>query len=137
MRLKLESLSDVEFLEEFENLTLKPEEFNHTAHIRIAWLYLSKYNLEDAILLTCKGIKCYAESLGAKEKYHATITCALVRIISLKKNLSRGQNFACFIDTNKNLVNNALKILKQYYSDELLFSEKARLTYVEPDISRL
>jgi hypothetical protein len=37
------SLTDIEFENQFENGTLKPELFSHEAHVRLAWIHIKKY----------------------------------------------------------------------------------------------
>mgnify|MGYP005989643207 CR=1 FL=1 len=128
-------LSDKEFLMLFENKTLHHKHFNHIGHIRIAWLYLSNNTIEQAIALTCVGINEYAESLGAKDKFHKTITTALVHII-YKRISSRAVSGLCwhdFINRNSDLIDNALSILYQHFSKELLFSDLAKHEVVSPD----
>ncbi len=79
-----QALNDATFIAQFENQTLSSAHFNHIGHLRLAWLYLERYPLEQAISLVCGGIKAYAESLGASTKFHFTITNAIVRIMAMR-----------------------------------------------------
>lgn len=74
-------LPDNEFLKQFEAKKLPPEEFTHTGHLRLAWLYINQYELDTAIDKITHGIDAHASSLGAPDKFHYTITEALVRIM--------------------------------------------------------
>jgi len=130
-------LSDNEFIKQFENQTLDPTHFNHIGHLRLCWLYLQKYDFENAIEYTCLGIHAYAQSLGANDKFHRTITEFLVRYIHSKINLQPQYSFSKFLKTNKNLVNDAQSVLGQYYSTSLLTSENTRLNYIPPDLFAL
>ena len=67
-------MSDKVLLEQFETLTLSPDDLNHVNHLRITWLYWNKLALKEAIEKIATGIKMYAESLGVYDKYHRTIT---------------------------------------------------------------
>ena len=129
------TLSDKAFLAQFEQLTLAPAHMNHQGHIRLAWLYLSKHNIDQACRLTCQGINAYANSLGARDKFHYTITDALVRIMAVRLNASAesGTSWQHFITENQDLVENALAVLDQYYSPERLFSSQAKQTAIAPD----
>ena len=130
-------LSDKEFLEQFESLTLDEELFDHKGHIRLAWLYLNQYDLEKASSLVAKNIKAYAENLGATDKFHTTITIALVRIIQNRISYEKKISWEKFLLDNSDLIDNALSVLAQHYTSELLFSDKARISYLEPDVKPL
>lgn len=128
-------LSDNTFIEQFENQTLPPQHFDHLGHLRIAWLYLNRYSLEQAISRVCGGIKTYAESLGASTKFHFTITDAIVRIMAVR--MKPHQDRSAFLAANADLVDSAVTVLHQYYSKELLFSEQARQRVMAPDLKAI
>ena len=130
-------LSDSTFITQFENLSLNPENFNHIGHLRLCWLYLNQYELESAIEKTCTGIQLYATSLGAKEKFHRTITEFLVRMINDRNQMDPCSSFDVFLDKNEDLVTDALSLLEQYYSNDLLDSPAARISYLKPDLIQL
>ncbi len=39
-------LTDIQFERQFANCSLNPELFSHEAHLRLAWLHISKYGLK-------------------------------------------------------------------------------------------
>lgn len=125
-------LDDSEFISQFEDLSLDPKLFNHLGHLRIAWLYLRLYELNDANERVCGGIKAYAESLGAKDKFNLTITDSLVRIMA--KRIDKTQSWEEFLDSNPDLVSDALRVLLEHYSEDVLFSEQAKIELLETDI---
>jgi len=124
-------LSDSEFISQFEDLSLDPKRFNHLGHLRIAWLYLGLYELSEANERVCSGIKSYAESLGAKDKFNLTITNSLVKIMA--KRFVQKQSWKDFLSNNSDLVNDALDVLSGYFSEALLFSDKAKTSLIDPD----
>lgn len=126
-------LSDREFIKEFEQTSLDPCYFNHLGHVRISWLYLKQYQTELAIDRVASGINRYATSLGALDKFHVTMTVALVRIIAGRMQESSTLNWPEFVQANPDLFNNAKKLLGEYYSFNLIESESARIEYLEPD----
>ena len=73
------TINDSDFLQQFEDHTLDPSHFDHLGHLRLAWLYLNRYELELAIDKVTNGISGYAASLGATDKFQHTLTEALVR----------------------------------------------------------
>ena len=42
--------TDDAFLDAFENCSLPESEFDHRGHLRLGWLYLERYSLEEASL---------------------------------------------------------------------------------------
>jgi hypothetical protein len=129
----VKQLNDTEFLFQFENQTLDMRHFNHMGHLRLAWLYLSRYDVDSAVKLVCSSIQAYATSLGASRKFHLTITNALVRIMAKRRGNMQKKEWELFLLENQDLVNDAISVLDQHFSKELLFSEQARTTLVQPD----
>ncbi len=126
------SPEDKQFLEEFESLTFTGN-FNHVNHLRLCFLYLQSNGLEGGIVRTGQNIRAFAESKGAKDKYHQTITEALVRIIDLRVIQRPVSDWQTFVATNPDLVQQAKEVLLQHYTSERLFSPEARLRFLEPD----
>lgn len=127
-------LSDEDFLKQFENKSLDHKYFDHIGHIRIAWMYLSVYPLNESIKRTCSGIKGYAESLGAKDKFHLTITTALVHVIFNRISKTNNVGWDDFLKENNDLVDDALSVLYQHFSKNMLFSDAAKQQTIPPDI---
>jgi len=127
------SLSDREFLRQFEQLTLAEQEFSHLGHLRLAWLYLNKYDLPSAVVKTSKGITAYANSLGATDKFHPTLTEAIVRIMHSRLQPD-DKSLDAYLDRNQDLVENMWAVLHEFYSPDLLFSDRAKREFVEPDL---
>lgn len=132
--MSVQPLDDQTFIAKFENLSLDPEHFSHQGHLRIAWLYLQEHDLDTAVQLVCSGIKAYAESLGENTKFNVTITDALVRLMAQRMEFMEKKEWRRFLQLNPDLVEDSLSVLFQYYSEDLLFSETARTSLVEPDI---
>ena len=130
----IESLSDEQFLGEFEALSLHPEHFNHLGHLRIGWLYLNRYKRQNAVKKVCRGIKAYAESLGASDKFNLTITDALMQIMANRIEQQGIDSWQAFLALNPDLIDNALAVLQRYYSAAVLFSEAAKVERLAPDI---
>lgn len=124
---------DKQFLARFEALTLEPGSFDHTAHLRLAFLCITQNGLEPAVTRVGRGIRAFAENLGARDKYHQTITEALVRLIGLRLTRQPASNWQTFLEQNSDLVYQAKEVLFQYYSPERLFSDEARKRFLEPD----
>lgn len=115
-------MDDQTFASSLETCTLPPEHFNHAGHLRLACIYLSRHPLEEAIAHTCATIRTYAAHLGAADKYHATTTVALVRLL-------HAHGPAALSD--------ARALLALHYSTAQLAAPGARTAFVPPDLAPL
>ncbi|HEY1147178.1 MAG TPA: hypothetical protein VGF27_01315 [Pseudoduganella sp.] len=113
------AMDDQDFLSSFERCTLPKEHFNHAGHVRLAWLYLERHPFDEAVTRTCDGIRAYAAHLGAADKFHRTITEALMHLLR-----AHGRD-AVLAD--------ARGMLALHYSPSLLAEAHARERFVPPD----
>jgi hypothetical protein len=123
------SPDEADFLDRFEAAAIPKEEFDHRAHVRVAWLYLRRYGLEEAGDRMAAGIRRFAAAHGATGKYHETITQAWVRLVAAS--IGDQREFADFVAANPELLDKELP--NAYYSAERLWSDEARRAFVEPD----
>lgn len=126
-------LSDEHFLAQFADKSLPPEQFTHIGHLRLAWLHLRQNSLEHVVNELTNGIDAYATNLGAAEKFHFTITEALLRVMNYRMSLQSQTDFDSFLKANTDLQQNALAVLYQYYSEERLHSLEAKQKFIAPD----
>lgn len=127
-------LTDNEFIRQFEQHTLNPEEFNHIGHLRIAWLYLTQYEFKDALEKVTNGIASYAKSLGATDKFQYTLTQAIVYIMAPRMTNTKELEFSDFLNRNCDLVESLPNLLAMHYSSERLNSRDAKTMFLPPDI---
>jgi hypothetical protein len=128
-------MTDDEFLAAFETCTLPPADWTHAAHVRLAWLRLTRAPFPAALDQVRAGIRRYNASVGSAG-YHETITVAFVRLIHV--GLSDGrESFAAFCRRRPDLLDRTLAALFDYYSRGTLFSDAARADFVEPDVMPL
>jgi len=131
------TLSDKEFLQQFEAKTLAPEHFDHRGHLRLAWLYLKQLPLKQAEQKICDGINRYATSLGASDKFHYTLTVAITRIMANRIDAGNTTNFDRFLELNPKLQTEMMALVDRHYSPELLHSEQAKREFISPDLQPL
>jgi len=68
-------MNDVEFTRALERGEIANENFRHTAHLHVAWVYLSESSsVEGAAAKMRATLRKFAASAGKPEKYHETIT---------------------------------------------------------------
>jgi hypothetical protein len=127
-------MTDDEFVAVFENCTLPLESFRHADHVKMAFLYLGRYPLLEAIRQFSCSLARFATAHGKTNLYNQTITWAYLLLI--QERLARAgqpQTWAEFAAGNADLLDWNDNVLKKYYRDESLKSEIARGTFVFPD----
>ncbi|MBC87065.1 MAG: hypothetical protein CL677_07775 [Bdellovibrionaceae bacterium] len=124
-------MDETEFLEKLESMTLSPEMFDHKGHLWLGWLYIRDLELGDAANKLNSGIKKYAASLGATDKFHYTLTTTFA--CAIKYRYKNNETFEQFLESNDDLVKDAISVIQTHYSPELLFSPEAKVKLVKPD----
>ena len=121
----------------FEAGDVAAEEFTHTAHVYVAWLYLTERTLPDAIERYSSALKRLTRKLGVEGKYHETITWFYLIVIA--ERLSRGgvSDWADFAARNSDLLEQNAPLLARSYSQERLGSNLARHQFILPDLTPL
>jgi hypothetical protein len=127
-------VTDRQFLERFEDQTLNEAEFRHGDHVRLAWLYLQRLPLSEAISVFSRGLKEFATRFGKPDRYHETITLAYLLLI----NERMARRPACsdwtdFATGNADLLTWKGGILDSYYRPETLSADLARRVFVFPE----
>jgi hypothetical protein len=152
-------MTDDEYLLAFEACTITRPEWTHEAHVRMAWIYLSRQPFTEALDRIRRGIwklnsrigqplsthrapdryLCrpprHRHANGDPNGYHETITVALTRIIASR--IHPWEEYAAFRDRNPDLLDRKLPALFQHYSPALLWSPEARRRFEDPDIREL
>ena len=127
-------MSDDEFLAQFENRTLPIDSFRHADHVRVAFLYLQKYPVVEALQRFSASLTSFATAHGKTNLYNETITWAYLLIIRERlARAGRRQTWTEFAASNEDLLDWKDTILKKYYLQETLNSELAKTTFVFPD----
>ena len=125
---------DRAFLARFEGCRVTPAEFDHAAHVRLAYVYLCEHGVEEAAARMKRALLAFLAHVGADPaKYHETITRAW--ILAVRHFMSRSapcESATAFIAANPELLDS--RIMLTHYSAQVLFSPQARQAFVEPDI---
>jgi len=76
------SPEDDRFRSAFEALQIEPGEFDHAAHVRLAYVYLWEGSVESALARMKRALLAFLAHLGVGDsKYHATMTRAWVMAV--------------------------------------------------------
>jgi hypothetical protein len=128
-------MTDAEFARAFEGGAIAPADFDHDAHLRVAWVYLRESASHDAAIARMRaGIQRFAAAAGQPEKYHETITRAWMILLAQVRASQAAEyelqdvlgRYPALADKN---------VLLKYYSRERLFGEAARRQWIEPDVA--
>jgi len=118
----------------FVDTSLPADQFHHQQHVQVAWLFVRKYGMPDALAEFTAAIKRFADAKGATGLYHETITWAFLLLISERRARNPAASWSEFEAANPDLLVWKPSILGRYYSKELLASDLARRTFLMPDL---
>ena len=127
-------LSDEVFVQKFVDCTLNPALFSHEAHLRLAWIHVTRYGLRKAIENIRAQIATYDRGLGDGTKYHETITVAAICVVHHFTLKSTAATFKQFIAEFPQLRSHFRELLTQHYSFDIARDPGAKREYVRPDI---
>lgn len=126
------TMTEDDILAAFESATLEP--FHHADHVRMAFIYLTRYPAAEALARFSSALARFANAKGKPGLYHETITWAFVLLI--RERIARSQDHPTweeFAAANPDLFNWKENVLKKYYKEETLASNLARTTFLMPD----
>jgi hypothetical protein len=126
-------LTDAELLRRFEDGSLPNEAFHHRQHVRVAWLFVRRDGMPDAIGRFSAALKRFAAAKGKPNLYHETITWAYLLLIAERLARAPVEDWDSFAAANGDLLAWKPSLLECYYDPETLWSDLARRTFVMPD----
>jgi hypothetical protein len=121
----------------FHDRTLPAGQWTHAAHLRIAWLHLDRYELDEAHLRMRVGIIRLNLAHGlvetAERGYHETLTRVwLVLVAAARRGAAAGDSARALVQPG---LDRAAPL--RHYSRDRLFSVAARASFVPPDLAPL
>lgn len=128
------NLSDTEFEKEFIHCKLNPSDFTHEAHLRLAWININKYGIEQAEKNIQNQLQKFVEFVGAKDKYNMTLTLAAIKAVYHFMLKSNSDNFKDFMTEFPRLKYNFKELMDYHYSFDIYNSKKAKMEFLEPDL---
>lgn len=124
-------------IERFERGKGPGESFHHADHIRVAFAYLSRYSVLEALQRFSEALRRFAAAQGKPQLYHETITWAYLFLIRERMVRSEDeQTWEQFAAANPDLLlweKGSGGILGRYYEAKTLASAMARAGFVLPD----
>ena len=119
----------------FEEGNIDPAEFDHEAHVHVAWSYLRNHGLLDSIHRFSGALRGLTTKLGVESKYHETITWFFMIVIAERRTGAAGDNWEIFKAENADLFEDPGGLLRRHYSKARFKSETARNLFLLPDLA--
>ncbi|QMU65869.1 MAG: hypothetical protein GKR88_17370 [Flavobacteriaceae bacterium] len=126
--------SDDIYEEKFKSGKFPPLYFSHEAHLRLAYIHIKKYRLEQSIQHMGRQIYHFAIKYGATMKFNATVTYASLQIMNRYMQQSESDHSSDFIKEFPSLSEDFKGIIKQHYSQDIFRSPEAKATILYPDL---
>ena len=126
-------------LRHFEAGTIARDNWKHAEHLVVALCYLKDDKLEEATAKMRAGIlkllTAFGVDLEKEMPYHETITVFWMRTAYAYMLMNEGLSFVEKVNGLCELYDKDHPL--KFYSRERLFSDRARVKYVEPDLQNL
>jgi hypothetical protein len=121
-------------IREFEEGTTPADTFHHADHVRLAFEYLRRYPVLEALPRFSIALRRFAAAQGKAQRYHETVTWAYMFLIH-ERMVRAGalQTWEEFSRQNADLLAWKDGVLASLYRQETLDSDLARQTFVLPD----
>jgi|SRR5579862_4226010 len=127
-------MNDSEWMQAFESGALSVASFHHADHVKMAFLYLQKYSVLEALGRFSSAITRFAAANGKPDLYNETITWAFLLLIRDRiARVGSPKTWAEFSNANGDLLRWDDNILKKYYRPETLNSALAKRVFLWPD----
>ena len=131
---KPQKLSNEEFETEFRNGTLNPKLFDHIAHLRLAWIHITKYGMDIAKDNIIDQLKEFVSKHADPDKFNVTLTIASIKTVNHFILKSESKTFEDFIEEFPRLNSNFKGLINQHYQYDIFNSEAAKKEFIEPDL---
>ena len=118
---------------DFEAATIAAEDFDHEAHVRVAWEYLQHLDLPKTLLRYSAALQRLTARLGVEHKYHATVTGFLLLEIAERRSRRPDADWTAFVRLNPDLFEDVWRLLVSRYDETRLHSDLARRQFLLPD----
>lgn len=134
------TMSDDEFLAEFEACRWPLDQWHQQQHIKVAYLYLRRYPFDVAMNRIRERIKAHNAAHHLPDLptsgYHETMTQAWMRLVHLTLcEYGPAETADSFYEQHPEL--SQKKVLRLFYSRDRFMSPEAKVTFLEPDLAPL
>lgn len=127
-------MNDQQFRVAFESCSLERSDWDHRAHLRVAWVYLAEVGLGVAVDRMREGIVRFDEATQPDNacNYHETITRFWLEMVArARQEGPADESFEAFCERCPELLNK--RLILQYFTQPTIVSDEARERWIEPD----
>ena len=117
--------------EAFLSDTISPTDFDHRAHVAVAFDLLQNHDFCEAHALYVRHLKALTLRVGMPEKFNATITMAAMSLIAERMATGKDRSAEDFLSRHPDLLEP--RVLTSRFSPERLSSSLAREVPLLPD----
>lgn len=133
-------MNDDDYLRQFESQSLPLEHWNHRAHLKVAYLYLTRLPFDEALCRMRAGIKAYNAAHHIADSptsgYHETMTGAWFHLVhTTLRQFGPAGSADAFFDAQSQLTQK--RVLLLFYSRDRIMSAEAKATFIAPDLTPL
>ena len=134
------NMNDEEFFRLFEAQGLTQAQWDHRAHLKVAYLHLMRYPFSEAASRIRSGIKRLNAAHGVVDTptrgYHETMTVAWLHLVHATLcQFGSADSADAFLDAQSQL--GSKRTLLLFYSRDLIMSAEAKISFVSPDLAAL
>ena len=133
-------MNDEEHLSQFENQSLPLDHWNHRAHLKVAYLYLTRFPFDEALRRMRVGVRAYNAANHIVDSptggYHETLTCAWLHLVHMTlRQFGPAASADAFFDAQSQLGQKRSLLL--FYSRDRIMSSEAKASFIPPDLAPL
>jgi hypothetical protein len=128
-------VTDAAFVDAFEGGRLRPSEFHHRDHVRLAWILVRRDGLERGGDRVAHGIRAFAARHGVADRYHETITRFWIRLVGHAVAVAPDAAFEDLVERFPILLD--ASAITRHWSRDALQRPEARAHWLEPDLAPL
>jgi hypothetical protein len=126
-------MDDHDFVFAMENMRFPLAEFDHEAHLRLAWIYFRNKPLAEGMIAFRDTLQRCARHHGVTAKYHETITYIFLIVVHDRMTIHPNDGWSSFRSRNPSLFNDWRATLAALYSQDVLDSERAKERFMLPE----
>jgi GNAT superfamily N-acetyltransferase len=134
---KVFPLDDAALWGAFRYSTLPEAEWTHRSHLRVAFLHLARWSLDEAHLRMRVGIIRLNATHGLEETaergYHETMTRVWLALVAHTRAADAHASSEAFLAAHPDLLDKQLPL--RFYSRQRLLALEARTVFVQPDVA--
>jgi hypothetical protein len=133
-------MNDDEHLRQFEDQSLPLDCWNHRAHLKVAYLYLTRFPFDEALGRMRAGVRAYNAAHNITDSptssYHETLTQAWLQLVyTTLRQFGPAASADAFFDAQSQLGQKRSVLL--FYSRDRIMSAEAKASFIAPDLAPL